>query len=379
MKNLFYFFLVLLFTSCKSSENNVIIFNANNNYPEIDLKLSDVANVEYIQLKPGKDSILINGFTNKARELFIANDKIFLLDQNRKIVIYDNKGNPLTKIENIGRGPKKFVGLIDFFADSTKSEIYCFSGDGKKMLIYDFNGKYKKHFSKDKITYFQNVNLLENSKFLGYRRVFKDDDKRPILTILSSKFEIESSIPFSHKRPYIFDPDGVLEYSSIINAKKGDFLFSLRSDTIYYLNNNLKIIPRFVDQTPYGSENIQIYPTIETNEYVFFCTLFSHITDPEGKVKYFVYDKKNKGFFRLKQSSSSVKDRNFKSNFQLALIKDFIEINSLTLTLNNNIAAALIPAHLLIENRESLPTILKEMSKDINENDNPVLMLMKFK
>ena len=40
------------------------------NYPEIELKLSDVANIEYIQLKSGKDSILINGFTNKARELF---------------------------------------------------------------------------------------------------------------------------------------------------------------------------------------------------------------------------------------------------------------------------------------------------------------------
>lgn len=148
MKNLFYFFLVLLFTSCKSSENSVIIFNANDNYPEIDLKLSDVANIEYIQLKPGKDSILITGFTNKARELFIANDKIFLLDQNRKIVIYDYNGNPLTKIENIGRGPKEFVGLIDFLADSTKNEIYCFSGDGKKCSFMTLTESIKTIFQK---------------------------------------------------------------------------------------------------------------------------------------------------------------------------------------------------------------------------------------
>ena len=379
MKNLFYIFLLLLCSSCNSSENGTIIFNAKDNYPEIGLKLSDVADVEYIHLKPGEDSILINGFTNKARELFVTNDKIFLLDQNRKIVIYDHFGNPLTKIESVGRGPKEFVGLIDFLADSTKNEIYFFSGDGKKMLIFDFEGKYKKHYPKDRVTYFQNVNLLENSKFLGYRRVFKEGDKRPILTILSSKFENESSIPLNHKRPYIFDPDGVLEYSSIINSRKGEFLFSLRSDTIYFLDNRLKIIPRFVDKTPYGSENIQIYPTIETNEYVFFCTLFSHITDPDGKLRYFVYDKKKKEFFRLKQFSGTVKDRNFKRDFQLALINDFIEINSLTLTLNNNIAATLIPAHLLIENRESLPLKLKEISKNLNENDNPVLMLIKFK
>lgn len=34
MKNLFYFFLTLLFISCKSSENGVIIFNANENYKQ---------------------------------------------------------------------------------------------------------------------------------------------------------------------------------------------------------------------------------------------------------------------------------------------------------------------------------------------------------
>lgn len=376
---IFWFFLILIIASCDSPEKSFAIFNANENYPEIDLKLSDVADVEYIQLNPGKDSILITGFTNKAREIYIANNKIFLLDYNKKIVIYDRDGNPITKIADIGRGPREFIGLIDFLADSTKNEIYCFAGDGKKLLVYDFNGKYLRHFSSDKVIYFQNVCLIENSEFLGYRRVFRDGDTRPVLTILSSKFEIQSSIPFNYKRPYVFDPDGVLEYSSIINSNNGNFLFSLRSDTIYFLNNKLKIIPRFVDKTPYTSDNIQIYPTIETNKYVFFATLFSHISDPNGKVRYYVYDKENKRFFILKQMSSQIKDKNFKNNFQLALIHNFLEINSLTLTLNSNIAATLIPPYFLLENRDSLPLGLKDICNNIKENDNPVLMLIKFR
>ncbi|OFZ08829.1 MAG: hypothetical protein A2322_07510 [Bacteroidetes bacterium RIFOXYB2_FULL_39_7] len=196
---------------------------------------------------------------------------------------------------------------------------------------------------------------------------------------MSSKFEIQSSIPFNYKRPYVFDPDGVLEYSSIINSNYGNFLFSLRSDTIYFINNKLKIIPRFVDKTPYTSDNIQIYPTIETNKYVFFATLFSHISDPNGKVRYYVYDKENKRFFILKQMSSQIKDKNFKNNFQLALIHNFLEINSLTLTLNSNIAATLIPPYFLLENRDSLPLGLKDICNNIKENDNPVLMLIKFR
>jgi len=68
-----------------------------------------------------------------------------------------------------------------------------------------------------------------------------------------------------------------------------------------------------------------------------------------------------------------------KCNFRLALINNEIVLNQFTLTQNHNYAAILLTPIFLKDHYEALNKELKTISDSLREDDNPVLMLMKFR
>ena len=364
----------LLVAGCHTTRQaDIISFNDTKNYPYIDLKLSDVADIEYIKLNHPDQDIFLRGFSNKGRNLFIGNNRMYILDGDRRIVIYDRRGNFISMIDTRGRGPREYLSVPQFAVDTLTNNLIIFDQQGRKNLFYDLDGTFREEFLYEnrKMTSFFSMGML-HSHLIAYTFTRTDS----LLAMINPMKGERLDIPLTYAKPYIHDYDGILAYSNLIDTKDGKFLFNFRSDTLYYIDTTLRVTPRFVDKTPYGSDNIQMYPTVETDKYVFFVTLFSTINVPNGKLKFHVYDKELRQFFRLKQFSTRPNDRN---SYQLALINDFIEINWQTITMNYQYAATFLEPDFLIENYQNLPSQLKELTEDIDMFDNPILMLIKFR
>ncbi len=387
------FCLVLIFSlSCCRVNNSIVIVDTNKNYPMLDLKLSDVANITYIPLKFNKDSILFIS-DDISKNIYVSKDKIIIGDRNRvdsRLFAYDHKGNLLYQIGSKGRGPSEFLDFFIFTADTISNEVVIYNHNNLRFIIYDINGnhKYDKQLLNGNSKFYQMENI-GSDYIIGYNyrsSYLAPNLSRNPLGVDVVKGSGKALVAFEKKslankemrdiyypRPYISDnmPGLIWQMTTTSN---GTYITSFRSDTIFYVGNDLSVTPKFVDVTKYGHEEITIFPTMETKKYVFFSTEMKY--GKSGKLRHFAYDKSSNSIFRINNNISE--DIN-KCNFRLALINNEIVLNQFTLTQNHNYAAILLTPIFLKDHYEALNIELKTISDSLREDDNPVLMLMKFR
>ncbi|MEF9987389.1 MAG: 6-bladed beta-propeller, partial [Bacteroidales bacterium] len=127
---------LFLFFGCsdQTSSSSLIIIDTSRDYPESNLKLSDVAQVTYVPLKYGKDSTIFSNPGNLAVAVF--HDTLFILNRRvpyfAQILLYDMLGNPLLKIDRQGGGPGEYITLGNFILDTLRREIYGWDRESKK-------------------------------------------------------------------------------------------------------------------------------------------------------------------------------------------------------------------------------------------------------
>jgi len=92
-------------------------------------------------------------------------------------------------------------------------------------------------------------------------------------------------------------------------------------------------------------------------------------------LKYFVYDKELRKIFRISNGLDLFEAR----WHDLALLRNKPAFNQWTMTMNHDYAARLWGIEFLVEHYNELPAALKAIVKGAKIDDNPVLMLMKFK
>ena len=373
---------VLLCRCGHAPDSSLILIDTGRDYPESDLRLSDVAEVKYIPLQYGKDSILfVNpGFSS----VTVFHDTIFIFDWKppgtARIILYDTLGNPLSKIERLGRGPEEYVLLRSYVPDTLRREIYGWDKESLKMLVYDFNGKYLRGKTFD--NGYDLVSNLNADYLLGYNSQSRResvvepgkiiDSKRKTLTFIG-KDELEEEV-------YEFDyikPGGGWSCciaGNLMSAKEGLYISNDRSDTVYFMDRNLNFTPCLVDLTPHSGQRMSaIIPTIETERYLFFSNeYYGDKNIPRKRPDFYVYDKEQKQICRLK------KDASLPSDF-LLLANNYIAMNQFSLTQNHNYSAVFAAPGHLHENYEQLPSPLKAIADRLDDMDNPVLMLIKFK
>lgn len=373
MKKLLLALLAVTMVSCGAPNHKTLLvdelvsFNDNEDYPTLDLKLSDVATVECIPLGGVSDSVFVRGFTNKARELVITTDHLYMLDGETAIVTFDRNGKYLNRVSRSGRGPEEYGFIASFGVNEAAHELIVFDGTSKQIVVYDLQGKFKRKFPVG--LFYHTISMLDDTTLICYNK-YQHRATDPLVSLFSLSDGAKiSDITLKYEREYVHDPDGVLEYSTISNAVDGVNLINLRSDTIFFMDKNRDIHARFVDETPYGDDNQMIYPTIETEKYVFFHKLYSPIWTPDAKPKFYAYDKEQKQFFRIAESPE----------WRYAMVNGFINPTCRTLTQSPNIAAQLISPVRLMDDMDKLPAELKAVAGKVDENDNPVLVLVTFK
>ena len=144
-----------------NQSDDLITVDVTANYPKKELILQDFMDVEYVALETSDE------FLNQGRVLAIGKKYMLIGNNNRDgdIFIYDRNGKIIRKINRMGQGNEEYSYVGEITLDEEKDEMFLNNSAGKKILVYDFYGKYKRsiNYIKDSVSYNKIFNYDEDN------------------------------------------------------------------------------------------------------------------------------------------------------------------------------------------------------------------------
>ena len=372
--------------------NGVIVFDNNKEYPTLDLKLSDIADIEFVKLEDSKEALLTHPMIIRA---YIDDNYILLGDKIpgdydpdiTKVYLFDRQGNYLRTICRGGRGPGELSSSyydIMVTPDARKILITQNFGD---IMTFDFNGNLINYISSDNkhrnaATIGNNILLYyEMSQFVSrYSGEEKYIDLKfpPLRIIDASDFSPIAYDTIRYDRPYNTNGTTSTGFPNLIYGKNGVFVNTLRSDTIHIIDKNLNIVPRVVTIGYKPNKFSGIVPLVEMDNYILFRSQKSDIFQrEEPSWQHYIYLKKNKKLYKIPFTDTKNK-----------YLNDEIFLAQYTYTLNYNKHVRYIQYDLFADMQSNpnayqyykdFPKNVQAIIDTMNEDSNPIMMIITFK
>ena len=373
MKLLYYTLLFVILASCKDEKGQQDIgiwhFDVTKEYPTKEIYIQDIADVDYIPLETN-DSILWRG-----REvLYLDDDYIVGANRNNGVYFHDGKGKALNMFNKMGQGPKEYLDMYKVQYDKKSDEIYI--NDMFKYYVYDKEGNFKRSFQgiEDKLySRIEQFFILNENELIqyNYNNHYTRVSRLTGEHLGDIKLGVADSTTTLHfrKNNMIFNTI----VSHFTKDKEGYIITSFSSDTTYLLTSNLQLKPIGVRIPPVSSQDVPVFllPVKNTPRYYFMSTIKKEDSFP---VKAYMMDKKTNQIYYLKDY--------FKN-------KDYIGLKvhldmfgpSVLADLPNNVCVQSLNITKLCEAYEEgkLSGKLKDIAANLKEDDNPVLMIIKFR
>jgi len=383
---------IILLTSCIESRNQNIIasitdsskieskkndkvqdkffweFDVTKKYPKKELYIQDIADVEYLPIETN-DSMLWWG-----RDIcYFDKDFIIAANNDAGILFHERKtGKALHSFHRKGNGPGEYTSLYKAKFDRNCNEVFVYDIMRKKYYIYDDKGNFKRSFhtrSKlrpDRFFILNEKELVEYNSENTYTRRSKSTGE--ILETFT--FGSDPKFGLTFKKNDMWYNAGVNKF---IKDKDGYILAAFASDTTWLLTSDAGLEPIGVRKPSISTMEIPIFllPGKNTSNYYFMYTIEKSETYP---LEMYMLDKKDNQIYWME---TMLKNR------------DYIDYE-VHLDISGPISEADIPTDLSIismgaeglikaYNEGKLSGELKEIAANLKEDDNPVLMIMKFK
>lgn len=378
-----FYTLVILFiaTACNSSDNDVKqeFVTVSVSIEENSINLSELfESIEPILLETN-DSSLIGEYP----ELSFTDNLIFIKTDN-KIKIFDFEGRFLKSIDKKGNGSGEYMGISDFYINEQSKRIEVLDKRQKKILNYNYDGDFLDDLS---LNYWGGKIIRDSQNRLyvysGYERdednIYKfnviDNDVRHSFNEIDKKkseyLHIMNPIYF-HKNYedeiLFFEPFNDTIYTLEKQSIEPKYVISYNGRNVpesFYANNEFPNVFEFFQEYNKHDYVNSTYNVIESDNNLFF-------TCRKGSDKYLVlHDKKSNSA----HSYNRVVDDLFSDGLELPFQNDdfmfFAEKNTILFFLQ---------PYWLIEHKDKIVSNdLKRMMKDLNEEDNPILMVGRLK
>lgn len=376
-------FLMTVLTGCgKGNEDtSMITIDIASEHPKKELIVQDFMDVEYIPLETNND------FITQGSVMAIG-DK-YILVKNRAndgdIFVFDRKtGKGIRKINRRGQGAEEYNYINGLILDEGNNEMFVNCAATKKIYVYDLLGNFKRSFKHTEGSEYLNVYNLDKDHLICYdiSLYYKEgqprEEGKAYHTIISKQDGSISEniyIPFDViKAPCVQKGEGIAVASicPIIPNQDKWLLVETSIDTIFsYVPQENKLIP-FLVKTPTEDPEILLTMGAITDNYYFMHTIkkvFNFTTGRGFYVNDLMYDKQENTVYEAK-----------------VLNGDFVKKQNVDMTsnpINNNGIAAIqtLAANQLVEAymNDELKGRLKEITAELDEESNPVIMLVKYK
>ena len=359
-----------------------IRIDMNEVYPERTINLQEVANVKYIPLETTDDA-LFNGTLVHLSSQGIAG----LNPKGGDILLFDGNGKVITSFNHTGQGPNEYNKIYHLDVDWKQKEVYVQDNFRQKIRIYALNGNYlrtiqaKGTMREDDMFNFSDTHLIYSMLPEG-----KQFDPYQPVTLISKKDGSTISLPFTKKEDTNVKATGgpfgnMKLMAKIANGlyKKGDEVYvnEVTADIIYRVEKNHTLTP-IIQRTPsYEVEQGKDFFLMlrgANKRYYFFKRQQALLefqgnaaTDP--KSTYIAYDRKSK----------EIVQPTFTNNDYLS--QDIPMSKILQCAGDTSQCYLLLEAFKLKEALEEgkLKGELKAIAEKLDEEDNPVLMVVEFK
>lgn len=379
--------LLVLITGClrgneHTSDGILTVDVTKSNFPQKQMILQDFMNVEYIMLET-KDGFYNQGFVADIGDNIIL---VINLKNDGDIFVYNRTGKALRKINRKGQGGEEYTYISCIILDEENNEMYLHDHHLKQIFVYDLYGAFKRSFNYRKNTngmLYTNIDNWDKNNLICYdeyneNRAFvlvsKQDGsitkkiKIPVEKVkqLIKFLRIESNKTLLAVRP---DP-----YRTIIPFYNDKILLEFSSDTIYTLSLDFSLHPFIVRTPSIQSMNPEIMLILRllSDRYYFMETIrneYDFNTENGFSKTYFMYDNQENKFYNY-----IVYNNDYLINKEIYM--------SLLKPLNHkNESWQHLDAYQLVESykKGELKGKLKEVAKMLNEDSNPIIMLVKPK
>ena len=379
--------LLFMVIGCVSKNNqssyDLITIDINKKYPKKEIVIQDFMDVEYISLETSDEFITQGIIKAIGKNVMVITNRNF--DGN--LFIFDRKtGKGIKKINRLGQGPGEYSQFTDIILDEDNSEIFVIAYSSRNILVYDFNGNFKRKFEFDgDMAYYNYIFNYDKELLLCHKGYSPGIETERSSHILISKkdglVKREIGLPYRGmiKTPVIIEEEGSITpgfYLTIPNQKDW-VIMRTSSDTIYnYSTDDNTIIPIITRTPTIQSMNPEIFlfPVVITDRYCFMKTMKKEIDFttfkgfPETNL---MFDKQEKSIFEY-----VVVNNDFSIKQEVSLGQKPSSI------VNQEVAACLsLNAFDLVEalKKNELKGKLKDIAQGLEEESNPVIMLVKYR
>ena len=342
-----------------------------------ELFLQDFMDVEYIVLET-KDDFINQGFVHDVgKEILLVSNR----SNDGDIFVYDRKGKALRKINRKGQGSEEYSNITGITLDDDNNEMYVNNHFAKNILVYDLFGNFKRRLKQEEGQglFYTDIFNYDKDNLICFSKTNQDG----IFVIVSKKdgrITKKIKVPFSEKK--LIQENGGTEDSENPGffrqtiTYKGNWLLSEHStDTTYLLLPDYSLLPFIVRTPSIHSMNPEIFLILRffSDRYYFMETFYNdydYDSETSGfPVTCLMYDKKEKDFlgYNLYNGDYSTPRKIYMNFFR---------------PVNHEIESCLIlKADQLVESNKKgeLKGKLKEIAANLNEESNPVIMLIKHR
>lgn len=363
----------------KQPIDDLIIVDVSKSYPEKELILQDFMDVEYIPLETNDEFVTQGDVLAIGEKYILVKNRI----NDGDIFVFDRKtGKGLRKINRKGQGAEEYNFINGIVLNEDNDEIFVNSSASKKVYVYDLSGNFKRSFACTEGTKYLHILNYDKDNLICYdiSGYYKDGEHRgnrsyhAIISKRDGSITRNISIPFDIiKAPIVKEEDGmaVISVLPIIPYHDNWLLVETSTDTVYkYVSNENKLIP-FLVKIPSTDPEILLTMGTITDRFYFMKTIKKIFDFSIGR-----------GF----PSTDLMYDKQDNAVFNATVFNDdFLKKREVDMTsnpINGKIASfQCLPADQLVEAYENdeLKGKLKEIAAKLDEDSNPVVMLMQYK
>lgn len=360
----------------KSLSGDYVAVNVAADHPDKKLILQDIMDVEYIPLET-TDEFITDGTVMDIGEQYIIT-KNHLNDGN--IFLFDRKsGKAIRKINRFGQSPEEYPGIGGITLDEDNNEIFV--KNTNRISVYDLHGNFKRSLNlvdseSDYIDMFDydkdNLIVYDNK---GYGMVRGLQPNHLIISKQDGSVTREIQLPSKgYKTVVVSGENGETAMPQFYPTTPGlgDWiLMNVSSDTIYSYSANADVKPFIVREPSIYSMDKEIFLFVVwvTDQYYFMRTMSKDIDPKTMKlpITHLVYDKQ------------------YQTTYEYEIYNnDFLYERPVywTTSVNHEIvtwypfdASELTEAY----KEGNLKGRIKEIAAELDEESNPVIMLIKQK
>jgi len=374
--------------------DGVIQFNPTRDYPEIDLNLSDIADVEFVQLKDSDSAFIFQPFFTY--NTYIGDSCIIVGNYTPRdfssfgIYRFDRRGNFLNKISGYGRGPGEFASLAKMSVESDSCILLFSLQEGKIMKV----NSYGEHLG----TWFlprghSEVQLLGNSAIIYDRlsRYINSSGRlvergAPLKAFDLSTAKVSDLLNNECLNNAIQDNTKGFSnpkfltggYPNLIRTKDGLYLASVKFDTVYFINKDLRVMPKIcIDKTEIPGEYYTLLPIVDTRDYILLRDVYGGEHKYEkGKRNYYIFLKNENKIYKIRNDYIYDNEIEYSSIF---FMMDKLALSAIHISLNYNIFSIYFTYGSIKDSYNEIPNTIKPLFDTIAEDDNPLLAIVKFR